>query len=210
MVKILATMEKEIQTQHKEQHRHAWKSLMTCFQKITVMISKDFPEFLIENHFELLRKMPSSWMQLHNIVLTVTPKNSTPPAIQPGLKIDQIKETGIAPILSNSYEDQLHNTKYDIEEFYSENQNHNKYFDVVHKIIDYIEVANSDPAEIDVFLKAVVLHVINISSNPQNIKSNMGPDKIQGINAEFFITLCKCLLPKDRRTIFEALLDQMR
>lgn len=81
------------------------------------------------------------------------------------------------------------------------------------KIITYIE----DPKKITdkdidtaVFLNAIVLHVINISSNPQNIKSNRGPEHIYGINCAFFITLCQCLLPNDRRTIFGALLDQMR
>lgn len=99
MVKVMAAMEKEVRAT--DSYKDDFYALMTSFYKIVVMISKDFPEFLIENHFDLLRKVPIDWVQLRNMVLCATPKNCNPPLIQTGLKIDQIKETNVAPSLSN-------------------------------------------------------------------------------------------------------------
>lgn len=42
--------------------------------RVILGISNDFPDFLIENHYELMNHLPATYFQLRNVILSVIPK----------------------------------------------------------------------------------------------------------------------------------------
>lgn len=60
--------------------------------RIILGISNDFPEFLIENHYELMCNIPKTYFQLKNVILSTIPKKMmVPNPYNPDLKLEDIE-----------------------------------------------------------------------------------------------------------------------
>lgn len=69
--------------------------------RIFLVILHDYPAFLIENHYTLCNAIPSSFVQLRNLVLSAFPANiQLPDPLTEGLKVDKLPEVKEAPVLA--------------------------------------------------------------------------------------------------------------
>ncbi|CCK72050.1 CCR4-NOT core subunit CDC39 KNAG_0I02650 [Huiozyma naganishii CBS 8797] len=66
--------------------------------RIILGISNDFPEFLIENHYQLLNNLPCSYFQLKNVVLSAIPtKMCFPNPYNPTLQLSNLESCQECP-----------------------------------------------------------------------------------------------------------------
>lgn len=66
--------------------------------RIILVIKNDFPEFLVDFHFNFVNSLPDHCIQLRNIILSATPRNI--PVIDPfskNLKVDTLQEIYLPP-----------------------------------------------------------------------------------------------------------------
>lgn len=76
--------------------------------KIFFSIVNDFPEFVLENHWSLLKNMSPSFLQLRNIVLSTSPQTmQLPNPLSQGLKVDRLKEIRENPHIAEDPADDL-------------------------------------------------------------------------------------------------------
>uniref|UniRef100_A0A060T7L4 General negative regulator of transcription subunit 1 n=1 Tax=Blastobotrys adeninivorans TaxID=409370 RepID=A0A060T7L4_BLAAD len=69
--------------------------------RIFLVILHDYPRFFIENHYTLCNAIPSSFVQLRNVVLSAFPENmELPDPLTQGLKVDRLPEIKESPILT--------------------------------------------------------------------------------------------------------------
>lgn len=77
--------------------------------RVFLAVANDAPEFLVENHYELLNNLPHVYMQLRNVVLSAFPKHvSIPNPYNPKLSIDTVKICDQPP---NVFYDPVHDLK---------------------------------------------------------------------------------------------------
>lgn len=68
--------------------------------RVFMLILHDYPEVFVKNHFQLASEIPSSFVQLKNIVLSAIPKSMSIPApFTPGLKVDRLPEMNESPVI---------------------------------------------------------------------------------------------------------------
>jgi CCR4-NOT transcription complex subunit 1 len=69
--------------------------------RIFLVILHDYPQFLIENHYSLCNDIPSSFVQLRNLVLSAFPDSiQLPDPLTQGLKVDRLPEIKQLPTLA--------------------------------------------------------------------------------------------------------------
>ena len=74
--------------------------IFKAINRIFTGLAHDYPEFLVECHFQLVTAIPSRYIQLRNIVVSATPKKI--PVIDPftqGLKVERLPEIKEPPIV---------------------------------------------------------------------------------------------------------------
>ncbi|KAK9455889.1 Not1-domain-containing protein, partial [Dipodascopsis uninucleata] len=77
--------------------------------RIFLVLLHDFPEFLAEYHYTLCNSMPTSCIQLRNLVLSAFPQNmSLPDPFAHGFKVDRLPEIKQAPVMARNPEIDLH------------------------------------------------------------------------------------------------------
>ncbi|KAK5676125.1 CCR4-NOT core subunit cdc39 [Elasticomyces elasticus] len=73
--------------------------------RFLLMLHHDFPEFLIENHFQLNSSIPQGCVQLHNLINSAVPRQvEQPDPFTPGLKINRLDQVRQAPAISGDVE----------------------------------------------------------------------------------------------------------
>uniref|UniRef100_A0A7R9VR39 CCR4-Not complex component Not1 C-terminal domain-containing protein n=1 Tax=Chlamydomonas euryale TaxID=1486919 RepID=A0A7R9VR39_9CHLO len=69
--------------------------------RLLLMLLHDFPEFLCEQHHCLCDAIPTSCVQMRNLVLSAFPRHMRlPDPFTPNLKVDMLPEIAVAPRLS--------------------------------------------------------------------------------------------------------------
>ena len=73
--------------------------------RIMLILHHDFPEFLVENHFNLCNSMPLHCIQFFNLVLSAYPSSfpELPNPFVTGLKVDRLEEMRKPPNMMNDY-----------------------------------------------------------------------------------------------------------
>jgi CCR4-NOT transcription complex subunit 1 len=82
------------------------RALYIGTQRILLVLLHDFPEFLSQAYYALGDAIPSSCIQLHNLVLSAFPVDAgirLPDPLQPALKLEVLPETQIAPHFLTDY-----------------------------------------------------------------------------------------------------------
>lgn len=71
-----------------------------AINRIFIGILHDFPEFLVECHYQLVTNIPRGYIQLRNIVLSATPKDiHVPDPFTQGLKVERLPEINESPVV---------------------------------------------------------------------------------------------------------------
>ncbi|KAG5419974.1 CDC39 [Candida metapsilosis] len=100
-VKLLTSLLKFQQTyQNKDSNRDVLNVVFKGINRIFVGLIHDYPEFLVECHYQLVTAIPRTYIQLKNIVLSATPKDIiVPDPFTQGLKVERLPEINVAPVV---------------------------------------------------------------------------------------------------------------
>ena len=75
--------------------------IFKAVNRIFTGLVHDYPEFLVECHYQLVTAIPRSYVQLKNMVLSATPSNvSVPDPFTQGLKVERLPEINESPIIA--------------------------------------------------------------------------------------------------------------
>ena len=88
--------------------------------RILLVLLHDFPEFLCDYHFSFCDVIPSSCIQLRNLILSAFPRNMRlPDPFTPNLKVDLLPEIQQPPRILSDYVSPLNsnNFKQEIDKF---------------------------------------------------------------------------------------------
>ncbi len=76
--------------------------------RVLLVLLHDFPEFLSEFYFSLCDAIPSTCVQLRNLILSAYPRTTQlPNPLTSSLKVDTLPEINIAPVILSTYLDAL-------------------------------------------------------------------------------------------------------
>ncbi|ORZ05070.1 CCR4-Not complex component, Not1-domain-containing protein [Absidia repens] len=90
--------------------------------RVLLVLLHDFPEFLCDYHYSFCDAIPSSCIQLRNLILSAFPRNMRlPDPFTPNLKVDLLPEIKQSPRILSDYEAplELDNFKNDIDQYLS-------------------------------------------------------------------------------------------
>lgn len=82
--------------------------IFKAINRIFTGLAHDYPEFLVECHYQLVTAIPANYIQLKNIILSATPSGI--PVIDPftqGLKVERLPEINDSPIIAYKPVDDL-------------------------------------------------------------------------------------------------------
>lgn len=107
LLKLLTSFFKFIHICSKDVNHIMVSFLFKSINRIIIGILHDYPDFLVETHYQLINAIPSGYIQMKNIVLSATPSNIiVPDPFTQDLKIDKIPEINNSPnIFYNPAED---------------------------------------------------------------------------------------------------------
>jgi len=84
--------------------RETSRSLYRGTLRILLVLLHDFPEFLVEYHHSLCDIIPTSCIQLRNLILSAFPRDRRlPDPFQPDLKIDRLPDVAKPPAIRSDY-----------------------------------------------------------------------------------------------------------
>lgn len=82
----------------------ATKKLYLGTLRLLLVLLHDFPEFLCEYHFSLCDKLPSTCIQMRNLILSAFPQNmKLPDPFMPNLKVDLLPDITQPPIIRSDF-----------------------------------------------------------------------------------------------------------
>lgn len=95
LVALLRFLEPYLRTADlSESIRHMYKGTL----RVLLVLLHDFPEFLCEHHFQLCDVIPTSCIQMRNLILSAFPRNMRlPDPFTPNLKVDLLPEISQPP-----------------------------------------------------------------------------------------------------------------
>lgn len=67
-----------IYTKDEVAHNDVINVIYRAIVRIIVALCHDFPEFMVESHYQIVSAIPSNYIQLRNIILSATPSSITP------------------------------------------------------------------------------------------------------------------------------------
>lgn len=85
------------------------RDLYRAATELLLLLRHDFPEFLAENHFQIVNSIPPFLVQMRNIVISAPGSSfqELPDPFVDGLKIDRLPETRRAPVIRGDVEKYL-------------------------------------------------------------------------------------------------------
>lgn len=137
-----------------------------CLRMIN-MIRIDYPEFLVDFHFNLVNCLPEQCIQMRNLILSAHPSNvHEPDPFSKNLKIDLLNEIQQTPRILSNYESylQLLGLKEDLEN-YTRTKNQSLINDICMKMERSEELLNGTRRTNSNVIGAVVLFIANWKAN---------------------------------------------
>ncbi|EDK46785.1 conserved hypothetical protein [Lodderomyces elongisporus NRRL YB-4239] len=98
-VKLLLALFKFQDTYQLKENSHDVSNVtFKAINRIFVGLLHEYPDFLVECHYQLIAAAPRGYIQLKNIILSASPKSMTiPDPFTPGLKVERLPEINDAP-----------------------------------------------------------------------------------------------------------------
>ncbi|EGW30545.1 uncharacterized protein SPAPADRAFT_143625 [Spathaspora passalidarum NRRL Y-27907] len=102
VVKLLMAVLKFQSVYGKDANNHdVINVIFKAVNRVFIGILHDYPEFLVECHYQLVTAIPSGYTQLRNIVLSAVPANvSVPDPFTQGLKVERLPEINDSPVIN--------------------------------------------------------------------------------------------------------------
>ncbi|KAK6202872.1 CCR4-Not complex component, Not1-domain-containing protein [Scheffersomyces amazonensis] len=108
VVKLLSALLKFQSIYSREGNTDVFQVIFKAINRIFTSILHDYPEFLVECHYQLVTAVPNGFIQLRNIILSATPSNvSAPDPFTQGLKVERLPEINQSPIIFYEPSDDL-------------------------------------------------------------------------------------------------------
>ncbi|KAI8988678.1 CCR4-Not complex component, Not1-domain-containing protein [Pilobolus umbonatus] len=174
--------------------------------RVLLVLLHDFPEFLCDYHYSLCDVIPSSCIQLRNLILSAFPRHMRlPDPFTPNLKVDLLPEINQSPKILSDYTAVLktNNLKYDIDE-YLQNRSYDSFLpSLIPKLLSnkaQLEEGNKYNVPM---INALVFYIGTIGIN-ESIPVN------QGSPVEIFQYLLNELDSEGRYLFLSAIANQLR
>lgn len=98
VIKFLTSLMKFQNHYYKDFQRDILNVLFKAINRIFTGITHDYPEFLVDCHYQLITSIPRGYIQLKNIILSSTPKDViVPDPFSQGLKVERLPEINDSP-----------------------------------------------------------------------------------------------------------------
>ncbi|KAI8097006.1 CCR4-Not complex component, Not1-domain-containing protein [Halteromyces radiatus] len=177
--------------------------------RVLLVLLHDFPEFLCDYHYSFCDVVPSSCIQLRNLILSAFPRNMRlPDPFTPNLKVDLLPEIKQSPRILSDYEAPLeqHHFKKEIRRYLLENQDKAFLSTLVDKLKknNSKDDRNSGEGKYNVSLINSLVFYVGVTSITQNIPGN------QGAAIEIFQHLLVELDSEGRYLFLSAIANQLR
>nr|GLL40743.1 CCR4-NOT transcription complex subunit 1-like [Ipomoea trifida] len=202
--------------------------------RVLLIILNDFPEFLCDYHFSFCDVIPSTCIQMRNMVLSACPRNmNLPNPSAPGVKIDLLPEIKLSPRILSEVDAALktRQLKHDVDEYLKTRQQGSLFLRELKQtlLLSPSEAARAGTHYNVPLINSVVLYVgilavqqrqmttrtatSNNNSNSQVLLlANSAPNPSTVLDAAFdiFKTLCMELDKEGRYVLLNAIANQLR
>lgn len=145
--------------------------------RVLLVLLHDFPEFLCDYHYSFCDVIPSSCIQLRNLILSAFPRNMRlPDPFTPNLKVDLLPEIKQSPRIMSDYESTLEvdQFKKDIDHYLLETQDKAFLTHLMAKLTLKDDPATTGEGKYDVSMINALVFYIGVTSITQNIPGNQG------------------------------------
>jgi CCR4-NOT transcription complex subunit 1 len=147
--------------------------------RVLLVLLHDFPEFLCDYHYSFCDAIPSSCIQLRNLILSAFPRNMRlPDPFTPNLKVDLLPEIKQSPRILSDYEAplELDNFKKDVDGYLS-TETQDKAF--LSQLVDKLTIKDDRAAmtegnKYNVSMINALVFYVGVTSITQNIPGNQG------------------------------------
>lgn len=185
------------------------------FLKLLLVLHHDFPDFLAENHFRILRHIPAHCTQMRSLVVSACPTtvHDLPDPFTDGLKVDRVEDMKRSPRVRAAVEeilarDGILSMINDILDGTASNEQLGELMDAIKKDTGDSDIANNTETE-GTLLNAIALHIVqhaeSASRPPRSLAfSSSSP------HARFMDDLVDKLEPEGRYQFISALANQLR
>lgn len=184
------------------------------FLKLLLILHHDFPDFLAENHFRILRHIPAHCTQMRSLVVSACPStvHDLPDPFTDGLKVDRVEDMKRSPRVrgpvSAVLEDEsilsLVNNILDGE---ATDEQFDEVVDVINSAIEDSSAVKGSDLE-GTLLNAIALYIV------QHVESTTPPRSLtfsdSSAHARFMDVLVEKLEPEGRYQFISALANQLR
>jgi CCR4-NOT transcription complex subunit 1 len=124
---------------HKAELRDTTRLLYRGTLRVLLVLLHDFPEFLCDYHYSLCDVIPSTCIQMRNLILSAFPRNMRlPDPFTPNLKIDLLPEIQLSPRILSDFTIVLENNgfKKELDQYLELNKtgNHRLLKDLANKL----------------------------------------------------------------------------
>uniref|UniRef100_R7W1Y5 CCR4-NOT transcription complex subunit 1 n=1 Tax=Aegilops tauschii TaxID=37682 RepID=R7W1Y5_AEGTA len=208
----------------------AWLELVHLMYKgtmrVLLVLLHDFPEFLCDYHFSFCDVIPSSCIQMRNVILSAFPRNMRlPDPSTPNLKIDLLAEISLPPRIMSDVDGalKLKHMKVDVDEYLKRPEGSSFLNDLKQKLLLPQNEANVAGTRYNVpLMNSLVLYIgiqavqqlqankANASASAQQINHNtMDIFQIETAT-EFFRYLVTNLDTEGRYLFLNAIANQLR
>ncbi|XP_073353318.1 uncharacterized protein [Aegilops tauschii subsp. strangulata] len=194
--------------------------------RVLLVLLHDFPEFLCDYHFSFCDVIPSSCIQMRNVILSAFPRNMRlPDPSTPNLKIDLLAEISLPPRIMSDVDGalKLKHMKVDVDEYLKRPEGSSFLNDLKQKLLLPQNEANVAGTRYNVpLMNSLVLYIgiqavqqlqankANASASAQQINHNtMDIFQIETAT-EFFRYLVTNLDTEGRYLFLNAIANQLR
>jgi len=191
------------------------KLLYKGLLRVLLILLHDFPEFLCEYHSSFCDVIPSSCIQLRNVILSAFPRHMLlPDPFTPQLKVDLLPEISKAPAMLSTYANALDKHplfKAELDSYLRGRPNAVFLADLpAHLFLTSAGDIAAAGTRVNVpLINALVLYVASaaIAHNPQGPSK---PPSAGGVSLDLFMKLSRDLETEARYLFLNALANQLR
>ncbi|KAL9935540.1 hypothetical protein V8E36_005888 [Tilletia maclaganii] len=191
------------------------RSLYTGTLRILLVILHDFPEFLVEYHQSLCDIIPSSCIQLRNLVLCAFPRDRLlPDPFKTGLRLEHLPECAEPPLPPSDFVTLLQNEGLvaDLDKFLSTRQPQNLGMHLANALTiaepTEVDIRNGDTRFNAALINALVLYVGTICS--QGDAPLLDGSVANDAGATLIMDVLAPLDPEGRYLVLTAAANQLR